>query len=431
MPVELAPHAERIERGQSVLLRTLLGLVLIFALAWLATHPVVCRMEQAIGLDHVVGAGLPFVLLGLLLRNWVGVLDDSVLHHLAPLFEFGLGWLGFLVGFRFNVRYLERLPSGMAVVIALQTSMPFIVVLLACGAVMLSYGGASDSSIIRDVVVLAAASSMTATRQSNVNCYASFQKADADIVSLTEQLDEIAAVVALALLTAYVRPEGDQFTWQLPGTAWIFIALGMGFALGLLVHMMLRQRATNSEFLAITLGSVAFAAGMADYLWLSPIVVCFIAGAIVASLPLKQSKDDLWNILSRVEWPLYLVFLTCVGALWDITDWRGWLLVPVFVAARLGGKWLSIAALSKADLDRGYDGLLAGRTVFARLSGLSIAMVVGWDSLYGGRSGAWIVTAVVGGSVVLEILAQLWDRTGDKWMRLLRSAGRSGPEGAP
>lgn len=409
--VTLPPQsAKDLEAGGNVVLKTILGLVCVFALAWLAAHPVVVRWQHAIGLTHIVGAGLPFVLLGLILRHGVGVLDDRVLHELTPLFEFGLGWLGFLVGFRFNINYMERLPRGMPLVIALQTSLPFVAVFVVCGSIMMAYADTAYTNVIRDAVVLAAASAMTATRSLTHHSFAGFQRTDRDIVTLTEQLDEIAAVVVLLFLTAYDRPEGDQFTWQLPGTAWIFIALGMGVALGLLIHIMLQQRATGSEFLAITLGSVAFTAGMADYLWLSPIVVCFIAGSIVANLPLAQGKERLWAILAQVEWPLYLVFLTCVGALWDITDWRGWLLVPAFVTARMIGKWLSIAALTRVSLDHRYDGLLAGRTVFARLSGLSIAMVVGWNSLYGGASARWIVTAVVGGAVVLEFNAQVWDR---------------------
>lgn len=432
LPKQLEP-LEQVEEGQSVLLRTLLGLLIVLALAWLAAHPRVIRAEKALGFEHVIGAGLPFVLLGLLLKSsWIGVLDENVLHHLAPLFEFGLGWLGFLVGFRFNVRFLDKLPRGMPTVIGVTTSVPFVMVFLVCGGMMLAFtSDAANETVVRDAIVIAAASAMTAARAIQTKTYGAFNSGDNDIVSLTEQLDEIAAVIALLFLTAYFRPEGDAQTWHLPGTAWIFIALGMGVALGIVIHIMLRQRATSSEFLAITLGSVAFAAGMADYLWLSPIVVCFIAGAMVANLPLAHPKEQLFQILSRVEWPLYLVFLTCVGAFWDITDVRGWLLVPAFVVARLIGKWLSIAVLSRTEIDQQYDGLRAGRTVFARLSGLSIALVVGWESLYGGPSGRWIVTAVVGGAIVLELLAQFWERTSERWLRVLRAIGSASPLQAP
>jgi len=418
-PAEPKTEMEKVEEGQGVVLRTLIGLLAVFALAWLAGHPRVRQAEHALGFEHVIGAGLPFVLLGLVLRSeWVGVLDDNALRHLAPLFEFGLGWLGFLVGFRFNIGYLDRLPHGMPTVIAVQIAGPFVMVFSFCGALMLAFSAdTADATVIRDAIVLGAASAMTAARAAKTHCYASFHSEHDDIVTVTEQLDEIAAVVALLFLTAYFRPEGDVYTWRLPGTAWIFIALGMGVAIGLLVHIMLRQRATSSEFLAITLGSVAFAAGMADYLWLSPIVVCFIAGAMVSNLPLARPKQQLWDILSRVEWPLYLVFLTCVGAFWNISDWRGWLLVPAFVIARLLGKWVSVRALQRADVDHEYDALRSGRSIFARVSGLSIALVVGWESLYGGFSGGWIVTAVVGGTIVLELLAQGWDRTAGTWLQ--------------
>ena len=212
-------------------------------------------------------------------------------------------------------------------------------------------------------------------------------------------------MVGLAFIAAYFRPEHARLTWDLTGTAWLFVTLGMGVAIGVVLYAALSLRSTGSEFLAIALGSVAFAAGMAGYLHLSPLVVCFLAGTLATNLPFRH-KQQLGKMLKRLERPILLLFLTMAGALWDVTDWRGWVLVPVFVFARIIGKGAVVATLrAKPVADLPLD--RESRLVIAPLSILSIAIVLGMQSLYQGGAVEWLVTAVVGGALVTEGLVRV------------------------
>ena len=73
---------------------------------------------------------------------------------------------------------------------------------------------------------------------------------------------------------------------------------------------------------------------MASFLRLSPVVVCFIAGAVLQNFP-GQWKEQVRSALARVERPVYLLFLLIAGALWRVDEWQGWALMLAFVAARL------------------------------------------------------------------------------------------------
>jgi hypothetical protein len=142
---------------------------------------------------------------------------------------------------------------------------------------------------------------------------------------------------------------------------------------------------------------------------LSPIVIGCVSGAVVANLP-WDGKERLLSILERLERPIYLTFLAVVGASWDIADWKGWVLVPVFVVARFLGKLVAAVAVSKtasgvASLHRD------GRFVLAPVSTLAIAVVVSVKSLYGGDGHTdWLVTAVVGGALLNEVAVQVFHR---------------------
>ena len=108
----------------------------------------------------------------------------------------------------------------------------------------------------------------------------------------------------------------------------------------------------------------------------------------------------------QVERPLYLIFLLVAGALWDPRAWQGWLLAPVFVLSRVGGKLIGAHVAKRngpADLpDAGTLGL-----ALAAQSPIAIATIVSYVTLYKAAEGAnaalpWLMTACIGGAVLTE-----------------------------
>jgi hypothetical protein len=219
---------------------------------------------------------------------------------------------------------------------------------------------------------------------------------------LLGQLDELVSIVGLLFITAYFR-EATSATWNLPDTAWIFVSLGLGVTVGVLIFAMIRLPTSDSEFLAVLLGGIAFASGLAGYLHLSPIVICFVAGVLVTNFPNDQ-RNDVFRILSHLERSVHLVFLIVVGAVWNPTDWLGWVLVPLFVAARALGKWSGVLASKTVVGTLLPAGFAEDRALITPMSGLSIALVISIDRLHGDPGLPWIVTAVIGGSILTELL---------------------------
>jgi hypothetical protein len=165
---------------------------------------------------------------------------------------------------------------------------------------------------------------------------------------------------------------------------------------------MVREPGSNAEFLAVVLGGIAFASGLAGHLRLSPIVVCFIAGVLVTNFPNDQ-RDSIFRILHHLERPVQMLFLIIAGAVWKPDDWRGWVLVPLFVAGRTLGKYLGVIGSRIAVGAQLPPGFADQRRLIAPLSGLSIALVI---SVQGGADDglSWVVTAVIGGAIATEWL---------------------------
>ncbi|HWV37497.1 MAG TPA: cation:proton antiporter [Vulgatibacter sp.] len=396
-----------------VLIKTILGLIALLALAYLGGHPRMRVIEKRLRISQVVTAGFPFIALGVVANlPSVGILTDSVLDELTPLLRFGLGWIGFAAGYRFDTRAFDDLPKDTAKAVGFATLMPFLTVLTAASLLLLLASDWTESTFrdpifLRDALILGTAGAMTARAASRL------VKGNADYLWLQRfkkivQLEQLAGIAGLAFIAAYFRPQGPDLGWHLPGTAWIFLTVGLGATIGIVAYTILRRPATGAESVVLLLGTVAFAAGSASALFLSPIVVCFVAGVLLANFP-GASKDRLGEALEKLERPIYLLFLVVVGAIWNFEDWRGWVLLVVFVAARLTGKWLGAHLTSRYT---NFDTLAHERWISNRapMGQLSIAIVVSAQLLFPHGSIPIVVTAVIGGAIVTEVLVQVFAR---------------------
>jgi hypothetical protein len=385
-------------------IKVIAGLCLLMALAYLGGHRKVIKFQERLGISGVITAGFPFIALGVIAAHpSIGVLNEDVIGRLRPILHFGLGWLGFIIGAQLDIRVLDRVPKGTAYLILVEALGPFGITAAGCGAMMIAFGmDIQDPATWRDMVLLGTAAAMTAPRKFRGFANRTWHEGRGVDV-LLGQLDEMVGVIGLVFITAYFRADTAGSTWQLPDTAWVFVSLGLGVAIGVLIFAMIRVPVSNSEFLAVVLGGIAFASGLAGYLRLSPIAICFIAGVLVTNFPNEQ-RNSVFRILHHLERPVHLLFLMIAGAVWTVTDWRGWVLVPLFVAGRVLGKWSGVMAARTAVGQFLPSGFADQRSWVTPLSGLSVALVISVQSLYADEGLPWIVTAVIGGSIVTEFL---------------------------
>jgi hypothetical protein len=414
MPIEepvAAPPAPPSERPL-VVVKTLLGLLLLVVLAYLGGHPRIRALEAKLGISRVVAAGFPFLLLGLIAASEpVGVLSPAVIDHMRPLLHLALGWLGLAVGLRVELGRMSALPRGTPAILALGTGLPFLMITAGGGVLLLlerAYRGESpfDMALVRNALVLGTAGAMAADTDALRVAMRKVGDLARDRISLIARLDETIGLVGLIFLTAYVRPGSS---WEIPGTAWLFITLGLPACAGFVVYLGLRIRTSSTELVALLLGFVAFVAGIASTLLLSALVVCFVVGVLLANFP-GEYHERLRDVLGRLEAPIYLLFLLVAGANWKPWAVLGWALVLVLLLARLPGRWLGARlAWRRTDIDLPPDARPA--LVFSPLGTLPIAIAVNAELLYPeDPTLPAIVTAVIGATIMLEFFAQLYWR---------------------
>lgn len=396
--------------------RVVLGLAFALGLAVLLAHPKVRALERRLGVTVLVSAGLPFLAMGAIFRlDDVGVLTDEILQDLQPAFEFGLGWVGFVVGMQFDIRRLDRMPARIGPVVAIETLVPVIATAVVCSLAFIGLGVPwQHVDFARDALILAACAAPSAPIAVELLAKRLGER-PARLVEKITIIDEIVALAGLGIVAIFFRPAASATLWVLPASAWLLVTLGLGGILGIVTYVLIRGAQNAAEELAMLLGSVALSAGIAGYLALSVPVVCAIAGALLANLPMRDA-EGFKKILHDVERPLYLIFLLVVGASWRPAEWQGWIIAPAFVFARVVGKRLG-AIWAKRVATEDLPSARALSLALLPQSPITIVAIVSAATLYRGANLdriRWAINAVILGGVLTEIVVRILERRDDR-----------------
>lgn len=399
------------ERSTASLMRVTLGLFALLALTVLGAHPSVRALERRTGLAMVTGSGLPFLALGFVARHpAVGILDDAMLLDLRPLMEFGLAWIGFRVGTEFNVRQMDHWPPGTVRLMFIESACAFLAVAVGVGAALRV--GMYSPAWVRNALILGACAAVSAPSGVRALEHGGLMRPEvARAMRRVAALDDVMALLVLALVTSAFRPLTSD-AWALPPLGWLFLQIGMGVVLGGVTVGALRIASNAHEEFAMTLGAVAFTAGLGSAVGFSPLVVACVAGVVVENLQVSARTPSSLTTASRMrelERTVYLAFFVVVGAMWQPSIRAGWLLLPVYVFARLGGKLLGVRA-ARADVMRPAEGPMSDGDVRAHwvslmpASAVSIALVVSAQTAYPSILRGSLETVVIVGALASEIL---------------------------
>lgn len=392
----------------SQIARVVVGLAVAMSLAVLGTLPAVRRWEQRSGLSVLSASGFPMLILGFAFHEFA-VVSDRVLIDLRPVYEFGLGWVGMVVGMQMNFRKLDAMPEWFMSAVALVTMPATILGALGCALAFAAIGVGPGDGLLRVTIVLAACAAVSAPANLRLLLRNRPPKT-LDVMREMTRVDQIAALALLALAASLFRPAASIGLWRLPRSGWFLVTLGVGFLVGALIYLLLRRVNSRTEELSLILGGIALAAGTAGYLALSVPVVCALAGAVLANVPYRR-RDRLEAMLGDVERPIYLMMLFLVGTAWRPLEWQGWFVGIIFAVARGYGKLLG----ARAAVHLG-DGMLpqAPRLALSILPESAFAILVMFTlaTLHGEAPAAvrWGINAVIVGSLLTEIFVQVKQR---------------------
>jgi Kef-type K+ transport system membrane component KefB len=340
-----------------------------FAVDWLARHALVV-------------SGAEYLVLGLLLGPLgTGILAEEQLGALTPFFTLALGWMGASVGFRYWLPILTRTPAVLYRLALTQTTCTAVLVGLGSWWILWATGLATRDQAIAPAAVLAAIATASSLQGARVAAKAlGHRNLAVRLLESAAGIDALVAIAIISLVLAAGHPAVGVHPREPTATEWMVIAMAVGLVGGWLFHLFLgNERSPNRLFIAMA-GAVIVTTGAANYIGMSALLPGLLVGLILVNT--TRQREQVREMLDRVDRPLYFLMLVCAGALWAPSTEDVFVPVLAFLALRfvgkVGGGWM-------AARSNGVIGTFSGRWGEALLGqgGLAIALALDyaqWES---------------------------------------------------
>ena len=237
---------------RALVIRTLLGLLALLGLTYLGGHPIVRLWERRLGISQVITAGFPFVLLGLAAgSSKIGVLSEKVLEMIDPVLSMSLGWIGLIIGFRFEASVLAS-SQKIARLLTTRVLLSSLCIVTSTAVVLLGVSGFTLQAVLsleflRDALILGSAGALMSLITPQLLAARGCDDESIRTIGKLVRLQELMGIIGLLFIAAYFRPESGTITWVLPGTAWLLLTLGLGTGVGIVMYAVLAARDRGSR----------------------------------------------------------------------------------------------------------------------------------------------------------------------------------------
>jgi hypothetical protein len=364
------------------------------------------RRMRRLGLGHLVSTGHAFLIVGAVLGIAFGDRILPVTESIGPIVAFVTGWIGFATGTRFDLRLLKNVP-GPALRMALAPAAAAALAVGGLGALVLLLAATPWKEALACALVLGAAAASSGptlaavlrTRRAGRSARA---RATLRMIEFSAGVDDVVVIALVLIGFALLRSRPEPF----PAGWFLLLAVGGGMLLGLVMWLFLGGRARDDERMLLGLAMLAFTAGFAGWLLLSPAAIAAVAGITLVNLPGERAAQ-LVQAVRRVERTAVVITMTVIG--FHVAGLRdAWVvaLVLAMTVVRFGVKHAVGEAISRPI--PGAPGLATGpRWTYGLAAQGTLGLVVALSLFHVWRTDAAlaVLSAVAVASILNELLS--------------------------
>lgn len=393
--------------------RTILVLLAVVSVAYVVAHVLSEWLSRQFG----IASGVEYLVLGAIVGPGFGLITPEIVHQVSPALVLGEGSLGLLTGILLNFR--DRTSTTMrAGVAGFNLALTTVAIVLLVPAGLVTYFWGLETSLTYLPHMLTAAAIAAVADLGPLRSLIAFLGArgdGTDVVLRVARATSSFAVIAFGVVFCLFKPASDllvgvEFDAWGSFAFWFGIHLLIGGTLGLIFTLFLSRDYEDEKILTVVIGMVIFTSGVAYYLKLSPIFVCFVLGLVLANI-CRQSQHVRVMLLS-VERPLYIVLFFFVGAnlAFDVAWWSWALAVPYLLLRALGRGVGGVLASRPYATMRRFPPL--GQAMWAP-GALSAAMLLNFNDVFSGAPAATevfvgLVLAVMVSEPIAYRLSRTW-----------------------
>jgi Kef-type K+ transport system membrane component KefB len=353
---------------------TILLLLSAVSAGYVITHLALERISRR----YVVAADVHYVLLGIVLGPVLGIISTELTADIRPVLSLGAGALGLLAGL--ETRSVTERPAsrvwGPAVAILLTTAVMVaglpMALLHFLGYELVAEDAWTGALIAATMVAIASDGAGVRAMTHFIGARGPIPAEAAALAASTKAM----AVVGFGLMFALL-PTGAELDIRHPIAA--IEALGLQIAAGVVLALLFAasvyRKLEDRVLLAVLVGTIFLASGIARSTGVSTIFVCFVAGFVFSRA--SRRHVDVTRMLAGIQRPFIIALYFFAGLEWVAGPLWTYALVVPFLALRWGGRrlggWFG-RRLTASEVNYSAAAKPAG--------GLTVAFILGLRVLY-------------------------------------------------
>jgi len=356
------------------------------------------RIVNVFKLPNVTG----YILAGMLIGpSFLGIIPREAVSSFNIISEAALGFIAYSIGGELSIKHLRRMGSSI-LVITLTESLGAVLVVIA--AMVLIFKQPLPFSFMIGSIAAATAPAATIMVIRQYNAKGPLVDTLFPVVALDDAVAIMVFGIAVGISQSLpMASAGVIASVLLTGRLIleIFIALGLGFCVGLFLSVISRYLRGHDALLSFAIACIFLTIGVASYFNVSSLLACLALGAAVTNLVYRS--DRVLSVIDRFTPPIFVSFFAISGADLQISVLRqvgllaiGYVIFRMIgkvLGAYLGAKWTNAPAVVQK-----YLGL-----ALAPQAGVAIGLSLVAEKALPG-TGIVLRNIILGSTVIYELI---------------------------
>jgi Kef-type K+ transport system membrane component KefB len=348
-----------------------------------------------------------YIMIGLVVGGSVlGLLPIKLVDRLAPVNNFALGIIGFMIGGELDFSIFKKMGKSIFTIL-------FVEVFITFGLVGLIVWFLTKKAHV--ALIFAALATATAPA-ATVDVLWEFQsqgELTSTILAIVG-LDDALALIVFGFAVAYAKVLIGFGSFSLANVLLnplmeIGGSIVLGIAVGIGVGKIAKRARSDKEFLTLIISAIMVCCGIAGQFHLSQIMTCMFVGITLANRFRRYSERAV-RLMDVSVTPVYILFFIMIGAKLQIgllhkMGWLGLAYIGARSAGKLSGAYLGARLSHAADTVRKY----LGPALFSQAGvavGLSIAVAHDFSrfNAAGQELGMLVINVIAATTFIVQII---------------------------
>ena len=311
------------------------------------------RVVKLFKLPNVTG----YLLAGLFFGPYcLKILPLDFVTDMTIISEIALAFIAFTIGAEFKLSYLKKVGLT-PIIIALFEALTAV---FAVTVALCAFGFDFELALLLGAIASATAPAATIMVVKQYRAKGPVTETLLSVVALDDAVALMAFGFAQAVVAAMQGPGNTSIVSTILSPVFQIIgSIIVGFVLGILFVIPLRYFKKDSNRTIIMTAFVLMASALADFMNLSPLLVCMCMGAMLANI--SKATPSIMKLADNITPPIFVMFFVLSGAELDVTilpkiGLIGLIYVIFRVVGKIAGASIGAIIMKAPDTVKKYIG---------------------------------------------------------------------------